>query len=269
MSKIIDLLKEFGLSANSARAYMALLKKNPVTGYELSSESGIPRSAVYSILKKLESAGIINSIGDSPKKYIPLAPSALLNHFEHSHKHRIEELEDHIKKLGKSDESFDFWHLNGYRNLILKLKETIKRTRKSLAISLWNRELKVISKELEDAESSGVNITIFSFCELENKIGRQISYDLDENKLKSIWSHKIILVSDHVSTIMGSARKTKSSRSIYTRNEAIIEIAMNHIILDITLAGQRLGIDIGPIVKNIMKNPDIHLRALLKNKNIL
>ena len=68
---------------------------------------------------------------------------------------------------------------------------------------------------------------------------------------------------------MGSARKTKSSRSIYTRNEAIIEIAMNHIILDITLAGQRLGIDIGPMVKNIMKNPDIHLGALLKNKNVL
>ena len=69
-----------------------------------------------------------------------MAPSALLNHFEHSHKHRIEELEDHIKKLGKSDESFEFWHLNGYRNLILKLKETIKKTRKSLAISLWNRD---------------------------------------------------------------------------------------------------------------------------------
>ena len=32
MSKIIDLLKEFGLSTNSARAYIALLKKNPVTG---------------------------------------------------------------------------------------------------------------------------------------------------------------------------------------------------------------------------------------------
>ena len=68
---------------------------------------------------------------------------------------------------------------------------------------------------------------------------------------------------------MGSARKTKSSRSIYTNNEAIIEIAVNHIILDITLAGQRLGIDSGPMVKHVMKNPDLHLSALLKNKNVL
>ena len=269
MSKIIDLLKEFGLSINSAKAYMALLKKNPVTGYEISSESGIPRSAVYSVLKKLESTGIINSIGDSPKKYIPLEPAALLNHFEHSHKHRLGELEDCMNELDGGDESFDFWHLNGYRNLILKLKETIKKSKKSLAISLWNRELKAVNKELVDAENRGVKISIFSFCELESKIGNQITYKLDEGSLESIWSHKIILVSDHVSTIMGSARKTKSSRSIYTRNEAIIEIAMNHIILDITLAGQRLGIDSGPMVKHVMKNPDLHLNTLLKNKNVL
>lgn len=269
MSKIIDLLKEFGLSKNSARAYMALLKKNPVTGYEISSESGIPRSAIYSVLRKLESNGIINSIGDSPKKYIPLAPSALLSHFEHSHKHRIEELNGYMKELGKSDESSDFWHLNGYRNLILKMKETIKKSRKNIAISLWNRELKAIFKELSDAEKRGVKISIFSFCELDNEIGEQLSYKLDEQKLESIWSHKIILVSDHAKIIMGSAVKTKSSRSIYTKNEAIIEIAVNHIILDLTLAGQRLGIDSGPMVKHVMKNQDLHLNTLLKNKNIL
>jgi hypothetical protein len=64
---------------------------------------------------------------------------------------------------------------------------------------------------------------------------------------------------------MGSARDKDDSRTIYTQNEAIIEIATNHIILDITLAGQRLNFDPNPIVKRIMKRPDLHLDRLIKS----
>ena len=137
MSNVIDLLKEFGLSTNASKAYISLLKNNPATGYEISSNADIPRSAVYTTLNKLEQIGIINSIGDSPKKYIPLAPSALLDHFEYSHKHRIEELEESFKDLKDGEQSFDFWHLYGYRNLILKMKEVIRTTQKTLVMSLW------------------------------------------------------------------------------------------------------------------------------------
>ena len=268
MSKIINLLKEFGLSINAAKTYIALLKKNPITGYEISTQSGVPRSAVYSILKQLESIGIINSLEDSPKKYIPLAPSALLDHFNFSHKHRLEELKDAINNIDNNEESFDFWHIYSYRNLLLKIKETIKISKENLVMSIWNRELKAVQKELREAEKRGVKITIFSFGKIENKIGEQISYNLDELKLRNIWSPKIILVSDHSCTIMGSAKDANNSRSIYTKNDAITEIAVNHIILDITLAGQRLNFDSNPIVKKIMKKPDLHLGKLLEDKKI-
>ena len=65
---------------------------------------------------------------------------------------------------------------------------------------------------------------------------------------------------------MGSSKKKGNSRSIFTKNEAIIEIAINHIVLDITLAGQRLNFDSNPIVKKIMKNADLQLNKLLQNK---
>jgi hypothetical protein len=62
---------------------------------------------------------------------------------------------------------------------------------------------------------------------------------------------------------MGSARETEDCRSIFTQNEAITEIATNHIVLDITLAGQRLKFDPNPIVKRILKNPDLNLDHLI------
>ena len=265
MSKLIELLQHFGLSSNAAKAYVALLKFNPATGYELSSQSGIPRSAIYTVLNRLESIGIVNSIGESPKKFIPLPPSSLLEHFDHSHKDRIEELKENINKMDVDDEAFDFWHLNGYRNLILKMKETINNAKEKVFISAWRREITSVQKELIIASDRGVDIILFSFCSLNKKIGETISYKLDEEKLRKIWSPKVILVADHSSTIMGSARDKDDSRTIYTQNEAIIEIATNHIILDITLAGQRLNFDPHPIVKRIMKRPDLHLDRLIKS----
>ena len=268
MLKIIDLLKEFGLSTNASKAYISLLKNNPATGYEISSQAEIPRSAVYITLNKLEQIGIINSIGDSPKKYIPLAPSALLDHFDYSHKHRIEELEETFKDLDDGEHSFDFWHLYGYRNLVLKMKEMIRTGEKTLVLSLWNREVNLLKGELKKAEERGVDITLFSFTRFDYKIGKQITYNLNEDRLRKIWSPNIILVSDQLSTIMGSAKKEDNSRSIFTKNEAIIEIAINHIVLDITLAGQRLNFDSNPIVKKIMKNADLQLNKLFEDKKI-
>ena len=81
MSNVIDLLKEFGLSTNASKAYISLLKNNPATGYEISSNADIPRSAVYTTLNKLEQIGIINSIGDSPKKYIPSRSFSIVRSF--------------------------------------------------------------------------------------------------------------------------------------------------------------------------------------------
>ena len=265
MSKLIELLQHFGLSANAAKAYVALLKYNPSTGYEISSQSGIPRSAIYSILNRLESIGIVNSVSGSPKKFIPLAPSSLLEHFDHSHKDRIDELKESIEKVDIDEEAFDFWHIHGYRNLVLKLRETINNANEKVFISAWKREIDSVKKELLDAEKRDLKITLFSFCKLNLKIGEVISYELDEGELRKIWTPKVILVTDHTSTIMGSARETDESRSIYTENEAIIEIATNHIILDITLAGQRLGFDPNPIVKRIMKRPDLDLDRLIKS----
>ena len=62
---------------------------------------------------------------------------------------------------------------------------------------------------------------------------------------------------------MGSTQKTEDCKAILTKNTAINEIATNHIILDITLAGQRLGFDSDPYVKNIMRDPAENLQHLL------
>lgn len=95
------------------------------------------------------------------------------------------------------------------------------------------------------------------------KIGNTISYNLDEVKLKKVWNQKIILIKDQKITIMDGANSKNGNRAIWTDNKAITEIATNHIILDITLAAQRLKFDPNPIVKPMMKRADLNFDDML------
>ena len=262
--ELVRVLSKFGFNASVGKAYMSLLRNNPATGYEISARSGIPRSAIYSVLKNMESQGLINSVAQSPRKYIPLSPSSLVEHLDHLHTHRIESLTDTLGEFDINDESFDFWHLHGYQNILLKMKECVKNCQKKLFMNGWDKEFLKLNGELEAAEKRGVEITLFSFSKISRRIGVTVSYELAEKELLDIWKPKILLVSDYEVTIMGSAVENESARAIWTQNKAIIEIATDHIILDITLAGKRLNFDSTPIVQRVMRHPGIHLNELLK-----
>ena len=49
----ITRLNRIGFSEYEAKAYVALLRKSPVSGYELSKMSGVPRSMIYEVVGKL------------------------------------------------------------------------------------------------------------------------------------------------------------------------------------------------------------------------
>ena len=50
-TELISQLAKFGFTQNEAKAYLTLLKQSPATGYEVSQHSGVPRSAIYEILR--------------------------------------------------------------------------------------------------------------------------------------------------------------------------------------------------------------------------
>ncbi len=261
--KIINLLQEFGLSLNACKAYVSLLKKNPATGYEISTQSDIPRSAIYATLNRLESMGLVNAEGDTPKKYIPLAPSQLIEHLNSNHSENIKGLETAINDLELDEEAFDFWHIHGYNNLIIKLKEAINQANKMVLMNSWAKEVQQLENELAEAEARGVKVILFSFCKLNNNFGNTISYNIEEEKIAEIWRPKVVLVVDHQISIMGSA-KENGNRAIWTSNEALTKIAMDYTILDITLAGQRLCLDVSEVAETIMKKDDFDLDKLIE-----
>ena len=54
---LVNKLMRIGFTEYQAKAYVALTRKNPVTGYELSKNSGVPRSMIYEVAGKLVERG--------------------------------------------------------------------------------------------------------------------------------------------------------------------------------------------------------------------
>jgi hypothetical protein len=111
-------------------------------------------------------------------------------------------------------------------------------------------EVKEIEQELRNAVRRGIKVVMFSFTKVP-QIGMVFSYDIDEKELEKVWNHKLILLRDREELIMGEANRITRRKAAWTYNKAILQIAANHIILDITLFGIRTGTDVSNAVIEI------------------
>jgi sugar-specific transcriptional regulator TrmB len=247
IERIIRKMTELGFTQYEARAYISLLKYFPATRYEISKRSGIPRSAIYDIIHRLEQFGAVNAVSAKPEKYVPLPPDKFVELLENRYNNKIQEFYDSVSDIQVDLESENLWNITGYSNLILKAKEMISNSRNEIYLSAWNREIQELKAELREALNRGVKVVLFSFTKTP-RIGLIYSYGLEEKELERAWDHKIILVRDREELLMGEANRQYPRKVAWTQNKAIVMIAANHIVLDITLYGLRAGVDISEVV---------------------
>lgn len=246
--EVVTALKELGLTATEGRAYVALLKSHPATGYELAARSQVPRSAIYGVLKKLEAVGLINAIQQKPAKFVPLPPARLVELLESRFKQNIQSLEDSLKQFSVSAPDTVTWTFVGYTQMLEQARALIGRSRETLYVSAWRREVLALEAPLRRAVDSGVQVVLFSFNRLPEGLGRTFAYGIPEDELEAYWGHRIIVVGDRKHLLVGGADTSEDNRSVVTEESPLIEVAISNLVLDLTLYGQRTGEDLGPII---------------------
>jgi len=257
-------LNKLGFTNYEARAYLGLLRNNPATGYEISHQADVPRSVIYTILRKLEALGIIISIHEKPRRYIPLSPKQLISLLESDFSKRLSSLRDDLFNFNNKPETEGFWNIRGYESLMELCTSLIKESRETIYISAWKREIEQLKKPMLAAKKRGVEIVAFSFTEIDKNLGDVFAYGVDEEKLAKFWGRKIIMVTDSKDLVMGSANMNDEQQAIWTQNRAVLTIALNYIILDITLYGQRKKVDVSNAVMRLMTEKVNHLDQLIE-----
>jgi sugar-specific transcriptional regulator TrmB len=239
---ILDALSELGFSTNEARAYKGLLVESPATGYEIAQRAGIPRSAIYAVLKRLEDDGLVARVEETPARYAPLPPTDLLGVLRRRFDHSLESLDGSLRRLRPPPPPVDLWNVNGYDEVMERAESLIGAAEHYIFCSVWRREARRLVAALDAAARRKVKLITFSFCALDGTPGKIYSYGLEEKDLEAFWQHKIILVVDHKRTLMGGTEPS-ASEAVVTGHPAINEVALNNIALDITLLSQRKKLD--------------------------
>lgn len=230
MDDIVEKLKELGFNSYEAKVYLALLKKYPATGYEVSQIADIPQSRAYDALKSLVGSKIAFATEEKPQKYTPVSPKELTVRYKRKMTSTIDYLEKKLPDV-KEDYNEPIHTICGYENILKKLKEVIKNSRKSIYMEVWANDFKHLDAELSNAYDRGVDIKIVGYDNLTSPYGLVYRHEGGKEIEFSVGSRLIYLLSDEDECIFGQIEK----QVVWTKNKDIAFLLKQFVVHDMYL----------------------------------
>jgi HTH-type transcriptional regulator, sugar sensing transcriptional regulator len=265
MKQCIEDLQELGLSRNEAKVYLSLLRFNPVTGYQLSKQTGIRRSVIYDVLQRLIDRGAIYKIAEDPVKYAPVPHDKFLEGVKSNFERSVNSIKE---KLEHASFSFAFeyiYHITGARNVRNEIVHIIDNAEHELLIELWMAQVEELKPTLLAASRRGVKIFTMLFSDTHiDPLGHMFYHDympleVVETRLKG--QHSIV-VRDNQEALIGKMLQEDTTWAVTTRDAALVMVAREFIIHDIMIDllirkfGKETLLDVW------LFNPDMHSLVL-------
>lgn len=251
---VVQALVALGYSLNEGRAYSALLKAGPSTGYEVSQRAHVPRSAVYGALRRLVASGAARALAGSPERFVAAPVDTVVDLLKQRFEASTGRLSEAIRSLDVEDTAPDAFSVHGYNRVLEEASRLIRSAEQKIVLSGWPREFETLSPALEHAMSkSKAKAFVFSHAAPPPEMpGTHFSYGVDESDLEAFWAHRLFLVVDDRRTLVGSVEQNPADNAVISQSPAIAELATSQIGLDITLLGQRFGEDFGGYLFEIL-----------------
>jgi len=230
MENVVEKLKSLGFNSYEAKTYIALLKKYPSTGYEVSQLADIPQSRAYDALKSLANEKIVIASNDKPQKYFPIAPKELTQRFKRKINSTIEYLEKRLPDV-KEDYNEPLHTISGYENILSKLKEIIKNSKKSVYIEIWKEDFKHVEKELRAAYDRDVDVKIVALGEFTTNFGLVYQHAGAKEIVHNSGSRLIYILSDIEECLFGKIEYSAT----WSKNIDVVYLLLNFIVHDMYL----------------------------------
>ena len=238
MADIIEKRKEIGFNTYEAKVYVALLKKYPATGYEVSKLADIPQSRTYDTLKALEKQNIVISTNTKPVTYTPIKPKQLTNRVQKKMSSTISFLEKHLPEV-KEDYNEPIITITGKQNIQEKIIEVIQNAKREIYMEIWSQDYKMFEKDLLDAYNRNVEIRIVGYDNFNSRFGLVFEHAFARDIELSLGGRMVIIAADDSEGVVGKISSLKNDISdtniIWTKNQGIVFIIKEFIVHDMYL----------------------------------
>lgn len=236
MDKIIESLKELGFNTYESKVYLALLKKYPATGYEISQIADMPQSRAYDTLRSLEKEKIVVASSSKPVTYTPIKPTDLTQRFKRKVNSTLEFLNKSLPNV-KSDYTEPILSISGSINIREKIIEIVKNAQKEIYIEIWSQDFKYIEPYLLEAYNRGVEVKIVGYDNFKSNFGLVFEHDFAKEIETSLGGRMVILAADNEEGLIGNSSSVKSENLhvVWTKNSGIVFLIKEFIVHDMYL----------------------------------
>jgi HTH-type transcriptional regulator, sugar sensing transcriptional regulator len=235
--KSIAALQNIGFNESEARVYVALLQRQPLTGYEVAKAADIQRANVYRVLEKLQQRGAVTRV-DNPEgtRYAAVPYEELLEKLLRRYEQGIAESEEALADLAPAPETAPLVQFEGYRNLIETAQQLLESADEQVLLVVWPEEAQALVDFVEASDRRGVNLMtlcmagcrqVCPYC--RGKVCRY-PFGLEE---KQRW---LLLVADGNSALAGFVQPPADAVALHTRQPFPVRMAMSYIRHSIALA---------------------------------
>lgn len=220
-------MAKFGFSTYEAKAYIGLVRKNPVTGYELAKNSGVPTAKIYETIEKLKERNLVITLAGDPLKYLPVSPEKLFHGLRNEYDASLEKLTESFQELFCNQYGEYIFNINGYQAVIQKANELIRESRRELAAFLWDEEYRGIEPELIKAHERGVKI-YGVVCGREcPDFGDFYHHGYEAQVLEEHRGRMFVMVTDEATALLGVIEHP--SGMAWTTNYGLAKIAKEYV----------------------------------------
>ena len=232
----IDKLVKIGFSEYEAKAYVALLRESPVTGYQLSKQSSVPRSMIYEVLGKLTARGAAMTLRKgSSTQYAPVPAEEFLDQLHREQEELIFSLKDDLAALTSAPDLEYVWNIEGHENIMAKAEEMIRQAKVRIYLALLPATFPALQPALETAIRRGVKVVIYTTSDLDLPGAQMVVAPMSEEALSQVEGLGLILVIDGEEVLVGEWLTATQARASWTSSPLLVFIAEHHLRTDLYL----------------------------------
>ncbi|KOP79897.1 TrmB family transcriptional regulator [Cytobacillus solani] len=246
MENIYKELQNLGFSQYECKAYIGLLKNSPITGYEVSKRTGVPRSTIYEVLGKLLDKRAIYTVPSEPVKYSPVPAKELINRLRKTFETSFDYLEKELTSLESERETDVIWRIRGNDHVIEEMLAIINHAKDELWLSIWEPEVPEIKKAIDRKVAEGVNVFTILFGSPKTQLGLTYHHNYMPPDIvqERMGGHLSVAARDGEEVVIANFTETASPWAVKTKDPALVLVAIEYIRHDIMI--EEITKELGP-----------------------
>ncbi|MBU7316955.1 TrmB family transcriptional regulator [Paenibacillus oleatilyticus] len=237
MEDVFKELQKLGFSPYECKAYVGLLKSHPVTGYEISKRSGVPRSMIYEVLGKLMDKGAVHLVPSEPVKYAPVPADEWIGRLRKQFDQSFAYLEKSLMMLQQEREMDVIWHIRSDESVMNEIADLIGRAEKELWLSVWEPQVPEVKASVERHLRRGVPVFSVLFGAPETQIGTTFHHDYmtPEVVKERTGGYLTIAARDGEEVLIANFSGESTTWAVKTHDPALVLVATEYVRHDIMI----------------------------------